>query len=219
MTLAERMLEKLTTAYNKALESNIGKLFRLYGESNQKLEDTYALIASWRDIDKAKGRTLDRIGAAFGVARQAASDAFYRLMIKVKITALLSGGDVDTIIEATSVLFNIPMDQIEVRELFPAKCQVIIRERDLQPEYRQYEAQVVAIIRRIISAGIGKEVLFRILSEISSPLYVGAVQIMEISASIPPYTPDMQQEKMAVYTGVALCAEILIEIRSSDQEI
>ena len=203
----------------QVLDSNIGKLFRLFGERNQALEDTYTLIASWRDIDKAKGHTLDRIGETFGVSRQGTSDSFYRLMIKVKITALLSGGDVDTIIEATSVLFSIPMDQIEVRELYPAKCQVIIREEDLLPEYRQYEYQVVSIIRRIISAGIGKEVLFRILHETSSPLYVGVAQMMEISASIPPYTPDNQQESMTLYTGVATCTEILVKVRSSDQVI
>lgn len=40
-------------------------------------------------------------------------------MIKVKVTALLSGGDVDTIITATSVLFDIDPEQVEVVELFP----------------------------------------------------------------------------------------------------
>ena len=35
--------------------------------------------------------------------------------------ALLSGGDIDTIISAAASLFNVDVSEIEVRELFPAK--------------------------------------------------------------------------------------------------
>lgn len=52
----------------------------------------------WDDLDNAKGAVLDRYGANFGVDRGGATDTVYRLLIKVKMIALMSGGDIDTII-------------------------------------------------------------------------------------------------------------------------
>ena len=118
IVLVLKMLEKLTGAYTKDPDSLIGKLFQLFASALWGVEDTLQVIAVWRGIDNAKGATLDRMGRNFGVRRDGADDRFYRLMIKVKVTALLSGGDVDTIITATSVLFDIDPEQVEVVELF-----------------------------------------------------------------------------------------------------
>ena len=82
----------------------------------------------WDDIDNARGSVLDRYGANFGVARGGADDTFYRLLIKIKMIALLSGGDIDTIISAAASLFNVDVSEIEVRELFPAKIWIYVDE-------------------------------------------------------------------------------------------
>ena len=68
-----------------------------------------------------EGPSWTAIGANFGVARGGADDTFYRLLIKIKMIALLSGGDIDTIISAAASLFNVDVSEIEVRELFPGE--------------------------------------------------------------------------------------------------
>ena len=87
IVLVLKMLEKLTGAYTKDPDSLIGKLFQLFASALWGVEDTLQVIAVWRGIDNAKGTTLDRMGRNFGVRRDGADDRFYRLMIKVKVTA------------------------------------------------------------------------------------------------------------------------------------
>ena len=188
IVLVLKMLEKLTGAYTKDPDSLIGKLFQLFASALWGVEDTLQVIAVWRGIDNAKGTTLDRMGRNFGVRRDGADDRFYRLMIKVKVTALLSGGDVDTIITATSVLFDIDPEQVEVVELFPAKCRVIMDEADIAPEYIAYAANTAPIIKRIMAAGVGKEIYFRTPVKTGGTVYAGATLLEDITLTIPPYT-------------------------------
>ena len=181
IVLVLKMLEKLTGAYTKDPDSLIGKLFQLFASALWGVEDTLQVIAVWRGIDNAKGTTLDRMGRNFGVRRDGADDRFYRLMIKVKVTALLSGGDVDTIITATSVLFDIDPEQVEVVELFPAKCRVIMDEADIAPEYIAYAANTAPIIKRIMAAGVGKEIYFRTPVKTGGTVYAGATLLEDIT--------------------------------------
>ena len=180
-----KMLSKLTGAYNKNPDSMIGRLFHIFAMALWGVQDTLQVISLWRDIDNAKGVTLDRTGRNFGVARSGASDPFYRLMIKTKVTALLSGGDVDTVISAASALFNLPPERVEVNELFPAKVQVVLNESDLDPEYSKNTQVTAPIITRIIAAGVGKEVLFRAWSGTDAHVYTGIARLQVVSIMIP----------------------------------
>ena len=191
IVLVLKMLEKLTGAYTKDPDSLIGKLFQLFASALWGVEDTLQVIAVWRGIDNAKGTTLDRMGRNFGVRRDGADDRFYRLMIKVKVTALLSGGDVDTIITATSVLFDIDPEQVEVVELFPAKCRVIM------------------------AAGVGKEIYFRTPVKTGGTVYAGATLLEDITLTIPPYTNSFATAgRFGI--GVALFEEITMQIKTKE---
>lgn len=150
-----RMLSKLTGAYSKNPDSVIGRLFQIYAMALGGVEDTMRTIALWHNIDNAKGRTLDRLGRNFGVERDGASDAFYRLIIKLKVTSLLSGGDIDTLITAMATLFNAELERVEVLEIYPAKCMVILYEADIAPEYVMEAKRTAQFIKRIMAAGIG----------------------------------------------------------------
>lgn len=211
-----KMLDKLTGGYNKDPDSWIGKLFRIFAEALWGVEDTLQVIAVWRDIDNAKGYTLDRIGRNFGVARDGATDRFYRLMIKTKVTALLSGGDVDTIINATSVLFNIEPEQVEVVELYPAKCRVIMDEADIDPEYVDYAGNTAPIIKRIMAAGVGREVYFRTPLTVTGTLYAGAGRLDDITIAVAPYTNSFAKNG-GVFTAVALYEEITINVKTKEE--
>ena len=210
IVLVLKMLEKLTGAYTKDPDSLIGKLFQLFASALWGVEDTLQVIAVWRGIDNAKGATLDRMGRNFGVRRDGADDRFYRLMIKVKVTALLSGGDVDTIITATSVLFDIDPEQVEVVELFPAKCRVIMDEADIA-----YAANTAPIIKRIMAAGIGKEIYFRTPVKTGGTVYAGATLLEDITLTIPPYTNSFATAGH-FGIGVALFEEITMQIKTKE---
>ena len=202
IVLVLKMLEKLTGAYTKDPDSLIGKLFQLFASALWGVEDTLQVIAVWRGIDNAKGTTLDRMGRNFGVRRDGADDRFYRLMIKVKVTALLSGGDVDTIITATSVLF-------------PAKCRVIMDEADIAPEYIAYAANTAPIIKRIMAAGVGKEIYFRTPVKTGGTVYAGATLVEDITLTIPPYTNSFATAgRFGI--GVALFEEITMQIKTKE---
>ena len=90
MSLLLNILDKLPGAYSKDPHSNIGRLFQLFAAALSGVEEALQTVALWRDLDSARGATLDRIGANFGIARDGVSDGLYRLLIKTKVTALLA---------------------------------------------------------------------------------------------------------------------------------
>ena len=102
----EKMLTLLTGAYNRRdiknaengrpMETNIGRLFALIAWGFEMAHTTAETVRLWDDLDNAEGAVLDRYGANFGVARGAASDPLYRILIRVKMLAQVSGGDDDT---------------------------------------------------------------------------------------------------------------------------
>lgn len=97
------MLNKLTDNYNKSPFGLIGKLFRVVADELEGIKITLETIERYRDIDQAEGYTLDRIGRNVLQARDQMSDDEFRQMIKTKIRANLSPGDIETIVELASV--------------------------------------------------------------------------------------------------------------------
>ena len=118
----EKMLEMLTSAYtrrdlqnlrhNQPLETNIGKVFSLFATGLEIIRENAELVRLWDNIDNAEGAVLDRYGANFGVERGAASDGLYRILIRVKMIAQLSGGDDDTVIRAAGELLGVDFSDI-----------------------------------------------------------------------------------------------------------
>lgn len=103
MTILETMLKKLTDNYNKNLLGNIGKLFRIVADELEEVKVTLDTMETFRDIDQASGVTLDRIGRNVLQARSQLPDPQFREMIKTKIRANLSPGDIDTVADIAEV--------------------------------------------------------------------------------------------------------------------
>lgn len=158
------MLDALTSAYSRKdhdnrqlllpVETNIGKLFAVFAWGLDSVQEQAELIKLWDNIDYAKGSVLDRYGANFGVKRFGATDVFYRLAIKVKLLSQLSGGDIDTVLNAAASLFEVPVERIVMDELFPSKVCLNIREADLSQETFDNVTGIVAMIKRILAAGV-----------------------------------------------------------------
>ena len=133
----------------------------IFAAQLQKLEQTVQRVEEWRDIDKAEGTTLDRIGENVGQPRGAATDEIYRILIKSKIARNLSKGDINTIITVLSTALDTDPSEIKIVELYndpiapePAAISIIklplrkINEAGMNP------AQFARIVQRTVAAGV-----------------------------------------------------------------
>ena len=167
----EKMLDMLTNAYNRRdlvnvqkgrpLETNIGKLFSLFAWCLELIHDNADLVKSWDDLDNAEGSVLDRYGETYGVERGAASDALYRIFIRVKWMAQLSGGDRNTIIMAAAELLGVEYTDVRYEDVFPAKIALYVDESLLSEERLELIEQIAYAIKRILAAGVGFRLYMR----------------------------------------------------------
>lgn len=169
--LLRTMLDALTSGYSHKdlrnathslpMETNIGRLFSTFSYGLNIIQDQSDKIRLWDDIDNARGAALDRYAANFGITRNGASDAFLRLLIKVKMISLLSGGDIDTVIKAAASLFDVPPETIELKEVFPAKVWLYIDEAILDATKLDTAEIIAQMMKRIVAAGVGTRLFFR----------------------------------------------------------
>ena len=166
-----KMLYALTSAYSRKdydnvqldlpLETNIGKLFSILAWGLETVEEQAELVRQWDDLDYASGSVLDRYGANFGVKRVSSDDRFYRLAIKVKIMAQLSGGDTDTVIRAAAMLLDVEQSDVEMDDVFPAKIALYVDNALLSPDRQELIEPIAYTIKRILVAGVGMRLYLR----------------------------------------------------------
>ena len=152
-----RMLDVLTSAYNREENGNIGKLFRLYSECVEDADQALETVRKWRDVDQAEGTTLDRIGLTLGVPRGASDDAYYRLRIKIKMSSQLSGGTADTIISVVAVLLGIDLTAVRLYEV-PGLCQVMLNANDLTDAQIRLLPDIAHIAKGALATGVGLKI-------------------------------------------------------------
>ena len=80
------------------------KVYFAIFDDRAKMRQAIWEVEQSRDIDKAYGKTLDKIGANVGQFRLDEDDDLYRQLIKVRIIANLSLGNIPTINKVLSVL-------------------------------------------------------------------------------------------------------------------
>lgn len=180
------MLDKLTGAYcrddikriKKGLESetHIGKLYSLLAEGLENVEDITETLRTWDSVQNAEGIVLDRYGNNYGVKREGTDDDFYRLMIMVKMMAQLSGGDINTVLNAAATLFDVDDIYVRLNEIFPAKVWLRVNGSFITDETRKRAVLIAKVMKRILAAGIGLIVLLESNGEVKGKYYVGALQ-------------------------------------------
>lgn len=214
------MLDQLTSAYAREdirndrkglpLETNIGRLFETLAWGLEFVHEHAERMRVWDDLDNAKGAVLDRYGANFGVDRGGATDTVYRLLIKVKMIALMSGGDIDTIISAAASLFNVDVSEIEVRELFPAKIWIYVDEAVLDYERLEAAPLIAELMKRIAAAGVGTRVFLRTYHTARSRSYYAVPALIYNEIEAKPRTTPFRTATSRSYVGLAVWEDVSI---------
>jgi len=200
----------LTGAYNRAdvrnaynslpLETNIGRLFNTLSWGLELVHEQTDKILLWDDIDNATGAILERYGKNFGVSRNGASDQFYRLLIKIKMIALLSGGDIETIISAAATLFDVEPTDIDLDEVFPGKVWVYVDEDILTAEQINTAELISTVMKRIVAAGVGLRLFIRHKKTYNGTIYLNSGA--GISSSLRLRPPNVNRRAQTnIYVG------------------
>lgn len=188
------MLEMLTGAYQrrdlqnakkgKAPETNIGKLFYLIAEGYETIYENAERVREWDDLDNAEGAVLDRYGANFGVARGGASDPLYRIFIRVKMIAQLSGGDDETIVKAAGELLGVEYTDLELYDIPPAKKAIYVDQSLLSDERVELIEQIAYAVKRTMLAGVGLRLYLRTYRVYEHPFIInhGGFAVADVTA-------------------------------------
>jgi len=105
------------------MSSNIENLMTsLFGNQIQSLEDAMRTMYYRLDINRMEGDSLDQIGTLVNQARLGNTDAFYRLMLFVKIGINVSTGTIEEILTLWKLLAGTA--NVALVEFVPAKIQL-----------------------------------------------------------------------------------------------
>ena len=112
----ELFLSKLPSPINRFAEDTI-TFAEWLNATFQKLISLYQTIEAFRDINKANGKALDRIGDQFNQQRGSADDDFYRIMIRSKQATNMGNSTVNGLINMIARSLDIQPDKIRIESL------------------------------------------------------------------------------------------------------
>lgn len=183
--MLKKMLNMITDALNKNPNSNIGKIFQVFAQEYNDVNNTLLTMREWSDLENAEGKYLDDIGEDINQKRGNANDTKFRLLIRAKRARSLTDGTINQIIKALATTLNIESKEIKVHQSFdiePASLMIeaIPTEKIINAglPYKEYRN----ILESLVGAGINIYTLL-IVSE--------ALMVLEIrSYSYPVYYPE-----------------------------
>lgn len=131
--------------------NNLNLYYVLYGGYGD-IEKGFASISESRNIDKAKGETLDKLGANVGQFRLGEDDDLYRLLIKTRIIANMSIGDIPTLNTVISTLTKdifLGLSEVWNNEVYEYEPAAIAIKLPIYAKYFPYD-----IVESIKAAGV-----------------------------------------------------------------
>lgn len=227
MSFAVEMLEMLTSAYNrtdlqnlkehKPLETNIGKLFSLSGWGFDIIKEQTEKVKFWDRLDKMRGTSLDSFGRNYGIVRGEANDEMYRVMIKVKILAMLAAGNMDTIILSAASLFGVSAIDVTCEEVFPAKVYLYIDEDKLDREHKDVANIIANLMCRIKSAGIGIRIFYRTYHGVKLQMYLATHSMELIRLQVQPESGDKYLNyQININAGVPILERVVVHFTPAE---
>lgn len=129
------------------------------------IEQTLATIIAYRDIDKARGMTLDLIGQNINQKRGKATDEVYRILLKSKIARNLSDGTVNTIIDVISLSLSTKPSDVKILESW-----------EVNPNAKPSIELMKLPITKLLESGIDQENFVAIIQK----TVAGGVQVKQV---------------------------------------
>lgn len=160
MSVFQAMFRRLTDAYTKNENSNIGKVLLLLSEQIDDLNESFVAIENYRDLNQASGTTLDLIGKAIGQPRGKATDEVYRILLRARIARNASDGTTDKIINALALALNTDPSDIRISELTdggvyePATVGLVNLPLDALLGAGMTATQFGILMQRVVAAGV-----------------------------------------------------------------
>ena len=114
----DTILNELPVSLAYSEDSNNAKMLSFFVDSMIDIQETLQQIDDYRDIDNAKGSTLDMIGADRGVYRNGADDEFYRFEIKTKQLQRITDGTYNSLIKLVCDSLQADYSEINVRPMY-----------------------------------------------------------------------------------------------------
>lgn len=109
-----QLAKLLPDVFKKDEASNIGKLLLIFEDQIELVKSLLNKTASWRDIEKARGSTLDELGANVGQFRGKAPDEVYQVLIRGKVARNCSDGTINKMLHALATSLNCPPSEIQI---------------------------------------------------------------------------------------------------------
>lgn len=100
--------------------------------------------------------------------------------------SLLSGGDIETVINAAATLFDIEPEQVDLDEVFPAKVWIYVDEADLEAEKIDTAELIAGVMKRIVAAGVGMRLFLRTYRRNEATLYLNTGAAISSRMTIRP---------------------------------
>lgn len=219
------MLDMLTGAYvredvqnaakGRPMKTNIGRLFSIFAWALEISQSQALKVKEWDDLNNAQGTVLDRYGKNVGVARNGVEDAFYRLLIQVKLISQLSGGDIDTVTQAAATLLGIQTTQIKLQEIFPAKIWIFVDMDLLTSQQLEVIEAIAAMLKRIVAAGIGFGLFLRTSKQFENRIVLSTRTSTYSKITIRPPSMDRNFENRQ-YLSSAVYQSVKISIHQAE---
>lgn len=158
--VTNEMAALLPFQYEKSKTGNLYKILDLFGTQLEKISNSSRLMAQYKDIGQAMGKTLDRIGEEYGLIRTTQDDEMYRFMIKAQISINQRTATVNEIIQTFSTTSGLPVGAFDV-QYGTEPLSVVVKNipATLAPSEALHEL-VFAWVKSILPAGIKLEGIY-----------------------------------------------------------
>lgn len=193
MLYQDRMIERFPDAYLKSKTSNNYKLLMVVGPELDELSKLMGDMLLAIDIDKAFGKTLDKIATNVGQTRGRVNDAVLRTLIKAKIAADMSEGTIATILDVVGFIIGDEQNRSQIIEMFndidnpePAAFTIVAPIDNIFISGLTLN-QFISLIQKIKSAGV------RIIADLQ-----GTFEFGEISEYGPEFEFGFADEEQTV---------------------
>lgn len=220
MSFAIKMLEMLTSAYNRTdiLElkekrtpkTNIGKLFTLSGWGFDIIHDQTEKVRLWDDIDVMEGETLTRYGNGFGVARGEAEMRFtghdqgkdhrHACCWRSRYDHPLGG--IPFWCKCGGYIFSGSL---------PAKIYLYIDEDKLDQEHKNVADTIAGLMKRIKTTGVGIRIFYKTYSSKRAAVYVGTPTCVAAFINVAPMPLNKKSVKtieLKAGIGTLVCTRV-----------